>query len=75
MAFSEKRGGSCKCHFKSLQELDPDNKDTYATNAAAYIEKLSALDGEYQAAVDAATYKTVLFGDRFRSAIWWTITV
>ena len=33
--------------------------------AAAYIEKLSALDGEYQAAVDAATYKTVLFGDRF----------
>ena len=50
---------------KSLQELDPDNKDTYATNAAAYIEKLSVLDGEYQAAVDAATYKTVLFGDRF----------
>ena len=50
---------------KSLQELDPDNKDTYATNAAAYIEKLSALDGEYQAAVDAATYKTLLFGDRF----------
>ena len=50
---------------KSLQGLDPDNKDTYATNAAAYIEKLSALDGEYQAAVDAATYKTVLFGDRF----------
>nr|WP_302656536.1 ZinT/AdcA family metal-binding protein [uncultured Agathobaculum sp.] len=33
--------------------------------AAAYTEKLSALDGEYQAAVDAATYKTVLFGDRF----------
>ena len=50
---------------KSLQELDPDNRDTYAANAAAYIEKLSALDGEYQAAVDAATYKTVLFGDRF----------
>lgn len=50
---------------KSLQELDPDNKDTYAANAAAYIEKLSALDGEYQAAVDAASYKTVVFGDRF----------
>ena len=49
----------------ALQELDPGNKDTYATNAAAYIEKLSALDGEYQAAVDAATYKTLLFGDRF----------
>ena len=50
---------------KSLQELDPGNKDTYAINAAAYIEKLSALDGEYQAAVDAGTYQTLLFGDRF----------
>ena len=49
----------------ALQELDPDNKDTYAANADAYGQKLSALDGEYQAAVDAATYKTLLFGDRF----------
>ena len=49
----------------SLQELDPDNKATYAANSSAYIENLSALDGEYQAAVDAATYQTVLFGDRF----------
>ena len=49
----------------ALQELDPDNKDTYAANADAYIEKLSTLDGEYQSAVDAASNKTVLFGDRF----------
>ena len=49
----------------ALQELDPDNKDAYAANADAYGQKLSALDGEYQAAVDAATYKTLLFGDRF----------
>ena len=49
----------------ALQELDPDNKSTYAANAAAYIEKLSALDGAYQSAVDSATRKTVLFGDRF----------
>ena len=49
----------------ALQEFDPDNKDTYATNAAAYIEKLSALDGAYQSAVDGAAHKTVLFGDRF----------
>ena len=29
------------------------------------IEKLSALDGAYQSAVDSAARKTVLFGDRF----------
>ncbi len=49
----------------ALQELDPDNKDTYAANTSAYIEKLSTLDGEYQQAVDAASTKTVLFADRF----------
>ena len=49
----------------ALQELDPDNKDTYAANASTYIEKLSALDGAYQSAVDGAASKTVLFGDRF----------
>ena len=49
----------------ALQELDPDNKDTYAANADAYGQKLSALDAEYQKAVSAGTYKTLLFGDRF----------
>ena len=49
----------------ALQELDPDNKGIYAANASAYIEKLSALDGAYQSAVDGAARKTVLFGDRF----------
>lgn len=50
---------------KTLQELDPDNKDIYAANADAYVKKLSALDADYQAAVDAASNKTILFGDRF----------
>ena len=49
----------------ALQEIDPDNKDTYAANADAYVQKLSALDAEYQKAVSAGTYKTLLFGDRF----------
>ena len=50
---------------KALQETDPARKDAYAANAAAYAEKLSALDGEYRAAVDSGKYKTLLFGDRF----------
>ena len=55
----------CGAIADALAQIDPDNKDTYAANAAAYIQKLSALDGEYQKAVDAASTKTVLFGDRF----------
>ena len=50
---------------KALQELDPDSKDIYAANADAYVKNLSALDAEYQTAVDAASNKTILFGDRF----------
>ena len=49
----------------ALQELDPHNKDAYAANADAYGQKLSALDAEYQKAVSAGTYRTLLFGDRF----------
>ena len=49
----------------ALQELDADNKEIYAANADAYMKKLSALDAEYQTAVDNASCKTVLFGDRF----------
>lgn len=50
---------------EALQETDPARKDTYAANAATYVEKLSALDGEYRAAVNSGKYKTLLFGDRF----------
>ena len=49
----------------ALQQLDPDNAAEYRKNADAYIEKLSALDAEYQMAVDNARVPTVLFGDRF----------
>ncbi len=55
----------CKAISAALQEIDPDNKDAYASNTSAYIGKLSTLDSEYKKAVNAATYKTVLFGDRF----------
>lgn len=48
-----------------IATLDPDNKDAYAANAAAYVAKLNALDARYAAAVEAATVKTLVFGDRF----------
>lgn len=54
-----------KAVCESLQALDPDNADVYAANGEAYMKKLSALDGEYRKAVDGATGKTLLFGDRF----------
>ena len=49
----------------ALQELDAENKEIYAANADTYVKKLAALGAEYQTAVDNATCKTVLFGDRF----------
>ncbi|MBQ6196771.1 MAG: zinc ABC transporter substrate-binding protein [Lachnospiraceae bacterium] len=49
----------------AVQKIDPDNAELYKKNAAAYAEKLSALDAEYQAAVSAASVRTLLFGDRF----------
>lgn len=58
-------GTLCNAITDALEEIDPANKDAYATNAASYLEKLAALDGEYQTVVDNAARKTVLFGDRF----------
>ena len=49
----------------SIQKVDPDNAGSYQKNAAAYIEKLNALDKEYQSAVSDAAVTTLLFGDRF----------
>ena len=50
---------------EALQKADSANKDTYKSNAEAYIKKLTALDEEYKKAVEAAGTKTLLFGDRF----------
>ena len=48
-----------------IRTLDPENSDIYKNNTAAYLEKLSALDAEYQVAADQAEFTTLLFGDRF----------
>lgn len=55
----------CREIAERLGEIDPDRKNDYAKNSAEYIESLSALDADYKAAVEGATKKTLLFGDRF----------
>lgn len=48
-----------------IKALDPENADTYASNAAAYVGELNALDARYESAVRDGEVKTLLFGDRF----------
>ena len=55
----------CNHIEKSLEKLDPDNKDSYETNLQNYTQKLSELDKKYTDAVSNAKTKTLLFGDRF----------
>lgn len=55
----------CQKLRDTLIALDEGNKDAYTANADAYLEKLDALDKQYQQTVDAADVKTLLFGDRF----------
>lgn len=49
----------------AIQKIDSANAEIYKANSTSYIGKLNALDAEYQAAVDAASTNTLLFGDRF----------
>ncbi len=49
----------------ALGSADAAHAENYLANAAAYTEKLAALDQEYDRAVSGAPFRTVLFGDRF----------
>ena len=49
----------------ALCEKDGGNAGAYRENAAAYTEKLNALDGEFKKVVAGAQRKTIVFGDRF----------
>ena len=55
----------CKAIADDLAEIDTENADAYQENEKAYADKLDELDKKYQETVDAASQKTVLFGDRF----------
>lgn len=58
-------GTLCGAIAEALCRLDPEYAEDYSANAAAYTEKLQALDAAYRAAVDGAAADTLLFGDRF----------
>ncbi len=55
----------CSAICDKICQADPDNSDIYKTNTASYIDKIKALDKEYQSAVQSAKTKTLVFGDRF----------
>ncbi|MBQ7203899.1 MAG: zinc ABC transporter substrate-binding protein [Eubacterium sp.] len=50
---------------KQLEAVDAENAEIYKANLNTYTQKLSALDKEYQSAVDNAKVDTLVFGDRF----------
>ena len=43
-----------------LKEADPEHADAYEANAAAYIEKLTALKDEMHAALDGVPHKDIV---------------
>ena len=46
-------------------EVDPQSAAIYRANADRYIEKLNALDSEYQTVINMSARNTLLFADRF----------
>ncbi len=55
----------CNKIAEGLEEIDPENAETYKNNVSSYTEKLAALDNAYESAVSSSDKDTVLFGDRF----------
>lgn len=63
---SLKNAATCvKAIADSLEAIDVANADMYKANADSYINDINALDAKYADTVNAATGKTLLFGDRF----------
>lgn len=55
----------CKAIADELSEIDKEHAEVYQKNAEDYVAELDKLDQDYQETVDAASQKTLLFGDRF----------
>lgn len=54
-----------KAMEQAFETIDNEHATAYQEHATAYVNKLEALDQEYEKAVRTATKKTILFGDRF----------
>jgi zinc transport system substrate-binding protein len=50
---------------ETLAEADRANAGLYRRNADSYIARLNELDAEFQAVVNSAGRRTIVFGDRF----------
>lgn len=50
---------------EAISQLDSAHAETYAKNADAYIQKLTALDRDFTEVVKTAARKTIIVGDRF----------
>lgn len=55
----------CKILKDKICEIDPENKEKYTANCAAYVEKIDSLDGKFRSAAEGSKVGTLLFGDRF----------
>ncbi len=55
----------CGAIGDALGTIDPDHREIYAANAAAYTDKINALDQKYREVVNGSSKRVLLFGDRF----------
>ena len=55
----------CRATASQLAALNPTAAAAYQTSAAAYIQKLDALDGKITKLVRQSTCKTLIFADRY----------
>lgn len=50
---------------RTLQEMDPEHRESYETNATAYTEQLEELDREFRQVVSQGKRDIMIFGDKF----------